>query len=230
MSEAVISVRNLSKHYKNGDTTLTVLDRLDLTLHQGESAVIMGRSGSGKSTFLHILGGLDRADSGTLEVFGIPVHALKDAELTRYRRETIGFVFQNPMLLADFTALENVALQGLLHGMNKRASWERAERLLVEVGLKDRLTHIPARLSGGECQRVALARALYHEPLLLLADEPTGNLDEESSEMVEELMFSLVHHYARTLVIVTHDQALADKGAVSLYLSHGAFTHQEMTT
>lgn len=227
MNDTVISVKNLRKHYKNGDTTLTVLDQLDLSVNQGESAVIMGRSGSGKSTFLHILGGLDRADTGTIDVFGIPVHALRESELTNYRKNTIGFVFQNPMLLSDFTALENVAIQGLLHGMNKKESWQRAEALLFEVGLKDRLSHVPAKLSGGECQRVALARALYHEPMVLLADEPTGNLDEESSEVVEELMFSLVRTYARTLIIVTHDRTLAKKGDTSWYLSHGVFSTLE---
>ncbi|HEV2844562.1 MAG TPA: ABC transporter ATP-binding protein [Thermoanaerobaculia bacterium] len=220
MSVAVES-RNLSKTYQDGVRRVEVLKGVDLRIEPGEMVAIIGPSGSGKSTLLHLLGALDRPDMGTVSIGGQPLDDLGGAALARFRNRTIGFVFQFPQLLPDFTALENVMLPGRIAGIEPRQVLENARRLLAEVGLEDRLEHFPNQLSGGERQRVALCRALALEPPLLLADEPTGNLDPESGEHVFQLLLDLQARHRTTGVLVTHNPEIAQRCTRTLRLEGG---------
>jgi lipoprotein-releasing system ATP-binding protein len=219
-TEPAIVAKAVNKSYVSGDTHLHVLNTVDFSLPKGESAVILGKSGSGKSTFLHLLGGLDTVDSGSLQVAGRQLELLKERGLERFRRTCIGFIFQSHYLLDDFTLLENVYLPAVMSGFPRKESIESAKQLISQVGLYDRKDHFPRRISGGERQRTAVARALINEPELILADEPTGNLDEYNSRIVEDLLFSLVETYARSMVLVTHDISMRFRGTQSyeLYL------------
>ncbi len=220
MSVAV-SARALVKSFRDASRTVEVLRGVDLELAPGVLAAVVGPSGSGKSTLLHILGGLDRPDAGTVEVGGRRIDRLAAADLAAFRNRTVGFVFQFHQLLADFTALENVALPGRIAGLPAAEAGRRAGDLLGEVGLGDRADHFPSQLSGGEQQRVALCRALLLEPPLVLADEPTGNLDPAAGEAVFELLRALVERHGTTALVVTHNRELARRCARILVLEGG---------
>lgn len=230
-----LEVRGLAKRFPNGTQLLTVLSDVSLSVAAGERVAITGESGSGKSTLLSLIAGLDTPDSGEILVGNEAVHQLDEAALTVYRSRRVGLVFQFHYLLQDFTALENVMMPALMaaesatrtggrRGRAGRARGEirdRAASLLETVGLADRREHLPAQLSGGERQRVALARALVNDPPVLLADEPTGNLDDRNSGMVEDLLLSLVDTFGRTLVLVTHNRDLAARSGRILELEAG---------
>ncbi|HEX4495891.1 MAG TPA: ABC transporter ATP-binding protein [Thermoanaerobaculia bacterium] len=220
MSVAV-RASSLTKTYQDGVRRVEVLRGVDLAVEPGEIVAIVGPSGSGKSTLLHLLGALDRPDVGAVEIGGQSLAGLSGAQLAAFRNRTIGFVFQFHQLLPDFTALENVMLPGRIAGLEPRQVLERARQLLLEVGLAERLDHFPSELSGGERQRVALCRALALEPPLLLADEPTGNLDPASGETVFELLLSLQGRHGTTGVLVTHNPEIARRCTRTLRLDGG---------
>ncbi|HEY7213610.1 MAG TPA: ABC transporter ATP-binding protein [Thermoanaerobaculia bacterium] len=210
MSVAVRAA-GLTKTYQDGVRRVEVLKGVDLTVEPGEMVAIVGPSGSGKSTLLHLLGALDRPDGGAVEVGGQSLTGLSGARMAEFRNRTIGFVFQFHQLLPDFTALENVMLPGRIAGLDPRQVLESARRLLLEVGLAERLDHFPNQLSGGERQRVALCRALVLEPPLLLADEPTGNLDPASGDNVFQLLLDLQARHRTTGILVTHNPEIAER-------------------
>jgi lipoprotein-releasing system ATP-binding protein len=216
-----VRTRNVHKLYQDGVRRVEVLKGIDMAVEPGEMVAVVGPSGSGKSTLLHLLGGLDRPDSGTVEVAGQLLSALSGAKIAEFRNRTIGFVFQFHQLLPDFTALENVMLPGRIAGLQPSEVYDSARKLLVEVGLEERLEHFPNQLSGGERQRVALCRALVLEPPLLLADEPTGNLDPESGEQVFQLMLELQARHRTTGVLVTHNPEIAARCTRILRLEAG---------
>jgi lipoprotein-releasing system ATP-binding protein len=201
--------RDLSKSFQNGGVRIEVLKGVNLDLAIGETVAIVGASGIGKSTLLHILGTLDRPDSGTLEFQGEDVFLFNDFKLAQFRNRTIGFVFQFHHLLPEFSALENAMMPALINGFDKPDASKTAEEILVRVGLQDRLHLRVGKLSGGEQQRVALARALVLKPAMLLADEPTGNLDNTNSDQVHQLVLELNRELSMTLVVVTHNMELA---------------------
>ncbi|GAB3557324.1 ABC transporter ATP-binding protein [Spirosoma fluminis] len=188
---------------------LPVLKGINLTIESGEVVSIVGASGAGKTTLLQILGTLDRPDSGELHITGQNVFTLNDRQLARFRNERIGFVFQFNNLLPEFTALENVCLPGFIAGKDEKAVRERAQSLLSMLGLRDRMSHLPSQMSGGEQQRTAVARALINEPAIVFADEPSGNLDSRNAEELHQLFFRLRSELGQTFIIVTHNEALA---------------------
>jgi lipoprotein-releasing system ATP-binding protein len=207
MSDPLVSVQNVSKTFQHEGRSLQVLKGIDLDIDAGEMVTIVGPSGAGKSTLLHLIGTLDLPTSGQIFYGGQDVTRLASSELAEFRNRSIGFVFQFHHLLPEFTALENVLMPGLIQG--RRRLDDRARLLLDEVGLSSRLTHRPGELSGGEQQRVALARALLMEPKLVLADEPTGNLDSQTSASVQSLFFDLNRRHGTTFLIVTHSRDFA---------------------
>ena len=217
----LICARHLKKSFSNGGVSIDVLKDINFDLAAGETVAIVGASGIGKSTLLHILGTLDRPDSGTLRFKGDDVFLYDDMRLARFRNESIGFIFQFHHLLPEFSATENVKMPALIQGVNKRDAAEAAEAILVRVGLKDRLRYRVGKLSGGEQQRVALARALVLNPAILLADEPTGNLDKGNSEQVHDLLLELNHELKMTLVVVTHNMELASQLTRRVTISDG---------
>ncbi|MCL2776718.1 MAG: ABC transporter ATP-binding protein [Polyangiaceae bacterium] len=206
---------------------LDVLRGIDLTIFEGEMVGVVGQSGAGKSTFLHCIGTLDIVTSGSIEIAGEELTGMSTARLANLRNRTIGFVFQFHHLLPEFNALENVAMPGLIQGLSRRDLDARAAALLEEVGLGNRMLHRPGELSGGEQQRVALARALVLEPKLLLADEPTGNLDSKTSEQIHELFFNVNAKRNTTIVIVTHNATLAGGMPRVVTLHDGRVEHDE---
>lgn len=206
---SLIQASAISKVYNHGGARIVVLKQLSFRLGLGETLGIVGASGIGKSTLLHVLGTLDRPDAGKLEYSGKDVLVLDDTQLARFRNRTIGFVFQFHHLLPEFSALENTMMPPLISGIEKKSAKEAAEAILVRVGLKDRLTHRAGELSGGEQQRVALARALVQRPAILLADEPTGNLDRKNSDRIHGLLMELNQEMGMALVVVTHNMELA---------------------
>ena len=193
-------------------------------MEAGSITLFTGESGSGKSTLLNIIGGLDAPDGGEVLVDGMRVDTLPEGEIDRYRSTAVGFVFQFHYLLDGFTALENTMLPAYMRGVPRREARQRAEELLGRVGLEKRLSHTPSQLSGGERQRVAIARALVNDPMLLLADEPTGNLDEGNTVKVKELLFSLVRDLGKTLLLVSHEQGLIPEGDRAFRLHAGRLT------
>jgi len=199
----------ISKGFSHNGVRIEILRDVNFSLQKGETVAIVGASGIGKSTLLHIMGTLDRPDKGALYYQGKNVFLFNDDELGRFRNESIGFIFQFHHLLPEFTAIENAMMPALIKGCKRQLAEESAEAILVRVGLKERLRHKIGKLSGGEQQRVALARALVLKPLLLLADEPTGNLDKRNSEQVHELLLELNRDFGMTLVVVTHNMELA---------------------
>jgi len=217
----IVSARGLVRIHGAGHAARAVVDGIDLDVSAGELVAIVGPSGSGKSTLLHLLGALDRPDAGEIEIGGRPLAGLSGARLAAFRNSTIGFVFQFHQLLPDFTALENVMLPGRIAGLQPAEVYGSARRLLVEVGLGERLEHFPNQLSGGERQRVALCRALVLEPPLLLADEPTGNLDPESGELVFQILLELQARHRTTGVLVTHNPEIAARCTRILRLDAG---------
>jgi lipoprotein-releasing system ATP-binding protein len=225
MSVAV-RARALHKSYRDGVRTVEVLRGVDLDVEPGELVAVVGPSGSGKSTLLHLLGALDAPDGGTVEVGERLVSALEGRAAADFRNRTIGFVFQFQELLPDFTALENVLLPGRIAGRPAAVTRERAAALLEEVGLAPRRDHFPGELSGGERQRVALCRALLLEPPLLLADEPTGNLDPESGRRVFDLLRVLQERHGTTAIVVTHNPELAERCGRLLRLEGGVLRPQ----
>ena len=200
---------------------IRVLRGVDLVVERGETVSIVGPSGAGKSTLLHVLGGLDLPTSGRISLGGRDLSRMSDQELARVRNEYVGFVFQFHHLLRDFTALENVMMPQIIAGADRPRARERALELLDEVGLSERVEHRPAKLSGGEQQRVAVARALANAPPALLADEPSGNLDRETSERLHKVLFDLVKHHDTALVVVTHNTSLAARTDRMLELRDG---------
>jgi lipoprotein-releasing system ATP-binding protein len=212
------------RRFVTGGETLEVLKDVSLAVPEGSTAAISGESGCGKSTLLGLIGGLDRPTAGSVWVGGRDITELGESELSRYRNREVGFVFQFHFLLKDFTALENVIIPGMLGSESSRALRERGRQLLAEVGLDQRMDAWPLELSGGERQRVAVARALINEPRLLLADEPTGNLDERHARTVEDMLFSLVRRHGRTMIVVTHDAALAARADGRFLLAEGALS------
>lgn len=207
---ATVEVKHVSKSYETPSSTIEVLNDISFSLSAGNSLAILGPSGTGKSTLLHLLGTLDRPDSGSIQIDGVDPFDLDELALSKFRNAKIGFIFQDHHLLPHLNVIENVLVPSLAQGKPSRERMDRAEALLESVGLENRLTHLPKALSGGERERVAIARALVMEPTLILADEPTGNLDRKTADQVTELLTSLPQDYGAILVAVTHSQALAD--------------------
>jgi len=220
-SAPVLSARGVCRSFREGSTTLDVLIEVQLSVARGERLAIIGASGSGKTTLLQILGGLDQPDAGVVEVAGRNIHALSENERSTLRNRSIGFVYQFHHLLPEFSALENVAMPLLVRRERSAAAAARARDLLTRVGLGERLNHRPHQLSGGERQRTAVARALVTSPALVLADEPTGNLDGRNAEQLFALMLQLNQEFGTSLVVVTHDSRLAARMDRVLELSGG---------
>ena len=220
MKNNFIEIKNLEKTYVSKGETLTVLKDLNLSVQEGSRITIVGESGNGKSTLLNILSGIDNATSGTIRAGEYELGKMSESELCTYRSSFIGLVFQFHHLLKDFSALENIFLPAYMAGMNKKEAMEKAEVLLKDVGLYERKNHLPSELSGGERQRVAVARSLINNPRLILADEPTGNLDPQNAKMIGELLFSVAEKYNKTLILVTHDMELAKKGTIIYRISN----------
>ena len=210
-NDTLIRIVDLHKSYYDGESELPVLQGVNLEIYMSELLAIVGASGVGKSTLLHIIGTLDRPTAGNVLYDEEDVFTLSDTELARFRNKEIGFVFQFHHLLPEFTALENVAMGALITSSNNKSVYKEAESLLDYVGLSERLSHYPSQLSGGERQRVAIARSLINQPKVVLADEPTGNLDRRSSDAVLELLWDLNAKSGQTFVIVTHNQDLAQQ-------------------
>lgn len=219
---SAIEVRALTKRYVGGDgAPITVLDGVDLTVERGEMVAITGSSGAGKSTLLHLLGALDRPSSGTVRVAGHDISSLNDDALSALRNETVGFVFQFHHLLREFTALENVMMPLRIAGQSEARAHGRATELLERVGLGARMLHRPSALSGGEQQRTAVARALAAEPAVLLADEPSGNLDHLNSDRLHDLFAGLARDLEIAMVVVTHNRSFAARADRVLQLEDG---------
>ena len=218
----MIEARGIRKNYG----TLEVLKGVDLRIAKGEVVSIVGASGAGKSTLLHIIGTLDRADSGTLHIDGVEVGALRDQKLSLFRNQKIGFVFQFHHLLPEFTALENVCIPAYIAGTPDKEAQERGLELLGFLGLSQRAHHKPSELSGGEQQRVAVARALMNRPAVVLADEPSGNLDSASAKELHRLFFELRDRFQQTFVIVTHNTELANMADRKLVMVDGAISNE----
>lgn len=221
MKNSIVSVSGLEKTFVSASEKLTVLSDLNLEIEEGKKIVIAGESGSGKSTLLNIIGGIDSATKGSVRSGEWNVTSLKEKELSRYRSEFVGLIFQFHYLLKDFTALENVYMPALIAGMSKKEAVKKAEQLLEDVGVIHRKNHLPSQLSGGERQRVSVARSLINNPSLILADEPTGNLDPANAALISELLFSMVEKYNKTLLLVTHDMKIAEKGDFVYHIKGG---------
>jgi lipoprotein-releasing system ATP-binding protein len=219
--EYLIRSENIIKNYISGEETLHILKGIGFEIKRGIAVAVSGQSGSGKSTLLNILGGLDNADSGRVMVGDTEITALSERALSEYRSRRVGFIFQFHYLLKDFTALENVMLPAFIAGIKKKTALEKARALLADVRLDDRIGHFPSQLSGGERQRVAVARSRVNDPDLILADEPTGNLDPDNSDMVAELLYRGAEKRGKTLIVVTHDEKVAARAAVRYTLDQG---------
>lgn len=221
MEDIILETKNLSKSFATVNGELKILSDLNLTVRRGDFVAITGASGVGKSTLLHILGGLDLPTAGSLSVGGQRIDNLSEAQLSEYRNKKCGFVFQYHYLLEEFDAVENVMMPLLVRGESRNNCRASAVTLLDEVGLGQRLDHRPAQLSGGECQRAAVARAMAGAPEILIADEPTGNLDHETAETLHELLARLNEQKKMTIIVATHDLSLADRASRRYRLSDG---------
>jgi ABC-type lipoprotein export system ATPase subunit len=218
VSEVMIETKDLHRSYRIGKKSIEVLRGINLSISKGEKVFLCGPSGAGKTTLLYTLAGLERPEQGSVHVAGIDLYALGRKEQASFRNRSIGYVFQNYHLLPELTALENVAVPGAIAGVNQT---DAALAALERVGLKDRADHLPAELSGGEQQRVAIARAIVNKPSVLFADEPTGNLDSATSNEIMEILLQLSQEHDVTLIVVTHDQALARAGDTTLVIRDG---------
>ncbi len=221
MSDIILKISGLEKTYTEDSGKLTILKNLNLNVQKATKNVVIGESGCGKSTLLNIIGGLDNATSGKITAGPYEITSLNENALTDYRSKFLGLVFQFHYLLKDFTALENVFLPAYIVGMKKNEAMDRAKKLLTDVGLENRFNHLPSQLSGGERQRVAVARSLINDPELILADEPTGNLDPANAVLIGDVLFSMVDRYKKTLILVTHDYEIAKKADNIFRLVHG---------
>ena len=221
MSDSILAVRGLKRSFEQGGVRIDVLRGVDFEVRRGEIVALLGPSGSGKSTLLQAVGLLEGGFEGSIEIDGEAAAKLNDRDRTRLRRDSLGFVYQFHHLLPDFTAVENVVIPQLVHGATRAEARDRAESLLTTLGLGERLTHRPSKLSGGEQQRVAVARALANKPALVLADEPTGNLDEATADVVLEEFLRLVREEAGAALVATHNERLAAKMDRVLRLHEG---------
>lgn len=226
MSSELLVLAQVDKAFPSGSQQINILQQLNFSLKSGELVTVCGQSGCGKSTLLSLIGGIDRVNAGNIFFQGKDITKMSERQLNLYRRRDVAMVFQAHYLLKELTALENVQLPALINGMSGRESRDRAVDLLGQVGLSDRLRHYPYQLSGGECQRVAVARCLINQPLLVLADEPTGNLDEYNALAVEELLFEVLSNNGSAVLLVTHDQRLAQRGQRCLTLHKGRLQQQ----
>ena len=226
MTDVVLSVENVHKRFQKGEQKIHVLRGINLSIHAGESVAIVGQSGSGKSTFLQLLGFLDRPTTGELTFMDTKQSRMSTHQLDKLRNQSIGFIFQFHHLLPDHDALENVMMPLLISGRSKKEAYQRASELLQRVGLGERMFHKPGELSGGEQQRVAVARSLIASPKLILADEPTGNLDPQTSVDIMDLLLSLTSEIGGSLVMVTHNINLAQKCDRFLRLQEGLFVEE----
>ncbi|WP_349885903.1 putative ABC transporter ATP-binding protein YbbA [Pantoea ananatis] len=226
-AENILEVHHLTKSVGQGEHQLTILTGVELVVKPAETIALIGESGSGKSTLLGILAGLDDGSQGEVHLLGQPLHQMNEEQRAALRAQQVGFVFQSFMLVPTLNALENVQLPALLRGESDRQSRDQARELLTQLGLGERLLHLPAQLSGGEQQRVALARAFSGRPGLLFADEPTGNLDPKTGERIVDLLFSLNRDYATTLILVTHDEQLAARCNRRLRLRDGKLWEEQ---
>jgi len=220
----LLKVSNIVKNYVSGAEILHILKGINFEIEEGKSVAISGQSGSGKSTLLNIIGGLDRTDEGNVFIGTdkkIDITSLSEKDISLYRSRRVGFIFQFHYLLKDFTALENIMLPAYIAGINKKEAVERAKSLLADVNLEDRSSHFPSQLSGGERQRVAVARSMVNDPALILADEPTGNLDPQNSEIVAQLLYDGAQKRGKTLIVVTHDKKVASRATIRLVLENG---------
>ncbi len=225
-SSPLVLVRDLSKSYKRGDQEIPVLKNLSLEVSQGDFLALMGPSGSGKTTLLNLIAGIDTPDDGILRVNGVDIASLGESELSFWRAHNVGFIFQFYNLIPVLTAIENVQLPLLLTSLSRRIRREHALTALELVGLSDRMDHYPTQLSGGQQQRIAIARALVTDPLIIVADEPTGDLDKDSAEEVLDLMEEFNQAFGKTIIMVTHDPRAAQKAGKILILDKGVLAHQ----
>jgi len=224
----LVKAKNIIKNFISGNETLYILKGINFDIEEGKSAAISGQSGSGKSTLLNIIGGLDRCDEGKVYIGENEITSLGEKEMSLYRSKKVGFIFQFHYLLKDFTALENIMLPAFIAGMKKKEASQRARALLADVKLDDRKNHFPSQLSGGERQRVAVARSMVNDPVLILADEPTGNLDPQNSEIVTQLLYENAQKRNKTLIIVTHDAKVAADATYKYALEDGLLTRREL--
>jgi putative ABC transport system ATP-binding protein len=220
-SAPIVVIRNLSKSYRRGSQILPVLSDISFDIARGEFVALMGPSGSGKSTLLNLIAGIDSADQGSIQVGGVEITRLSESELARWRAGNVGFIFQFYNLIPVLTAYENVELPLLLTTLKRRQRRDHVEAVLSVVGLADRMDHYPSQLSGGQQQRVAIARAIVTDPEILVADEPTGDLDRASAEEILLLMDRLVHQFQKTVIMVTHDPRAAEKAHIIRHLEKG---------
>lgn len=217
----IVRIRNLSKGYRRGTQVIPVLTGINVDIAQGEFVALMGPSGSGKSTLLNLIAGIDSADEGSITIGEVEITRLSEGELARWRAGNVGFIFQFYNLIPVLTAFENVELPLLLTPLKRRERREHVEAVLSVVGLADRMDHYPSQLSGGQQQRVAIARAIVTDPEILVADEPTGDLDRASAEEILQLMDRLVHEFGKTVIMVTHDPRAAEKAHLIRHLEKG---------
>jgi len=226
-TKILLRITNIVKNYVSGTETLHILKGINFEIDEGASVAISGQSGSGKSTLLNIIGGLDRTDEGAVFIGNDNISSLSEKELSVYRSKKVGFIFQFHYLLKDFTALENIMLPAYIAGLKKEEAVNRAKSLLADVKLEDRGGHFPSQLSGGERQRVAVARSMVNDPALILADEPTGNLDPQNSEIVSQLLYEGAQKRGKTLIVVTHDKKVAARAGLRLVLENGQLFKEE---